>query len=107
VLLLQKKTAQEVQWEGKTGTRLDYEVFMTTPQAVGHDRRGQPHYLRTLEGKLIEHEETVPVIRRTDEGTKVEHRTRQRKLLHDDLPEVARYFCEWVTQPERMRWLNG
>ena len=107
VLLLQKKTAQEMQWEGKTGTRLDYEVFMTTPQAVGHDRRGQPHYLRTPEGKLIEHEETVPVIRRTDEGTKVEHRTRQRKLLHDDLPEVARYFCEWVTQPERMRWLNG
>jgi type I restriction enzyme M protein len=107
VLLLQRKTVEEIQWESKIGARVDYEVFMTTPKAVGHDRRGQPHYLRTPAGELIEHEETLPIIRRTDEGAKVEHRTRQRKLLHDDLPEVARYFREWVTQPERMRWLNG
>jgi len=107
VLLLQKKKPQEIQWEEETSTRLDHEVFMTTPQAVGHDRRGQPHYLRTPEGKLVEYEETVQVIRRTDEGAKVEHRTRHRKLMHDDLPEVTRYFREWVTQPHRMRWLNA
>ncbi len=106
VLLLQKKTDAEVQWERKSGKIIDYDVFMTTPQAVGHDRRGQPHYLRSPEGKLVEHTVTVPIIRQSEAGAEVEHRTRRRKMLHDDLPEVVEYFREWVSQPERMGWLN-
>lgn len=107
VLLLQKKPRSEIEWERRTNSRLNYEVFMSTPQAVGHDRRGQPYYLRTPRGHLILHDETIPVIRRTEAGTQVEHRTRQRKVLHDDLPEVAHYFQEWIRQAERMRLLNG
>jgi type I restriction enzyme M protein len=107
VLLLQKKTAWEMQIEQEMGRPRDYEVFMTTPQAVGHDRRGKVHYLRTPEGELIEYEEEVPVYRRAVDGRQVvEHRRQQRKAVHDALPEVVHYFAEWVGQSERMRWLN-
>jgi len=34
---------------------------------------------------------------------------RQQKVREkfDQLPEAMRYFTEWVSKPERMRWLNG
>ncbi len=108
VLLLQKKTSEEIRFEEEMGHPRDYEVFMTTPQAVGHDRRGEPLYLRTPEGELIEYEEEAFVPRRMADGRQtMERRREKRKAIHDELPEVVRYFAEWTRQPERMRWLNG
>jgi len=108
VLLLQKKTTEELRIEQEMGHPRDYEVFMTTPQAVGHDRRGEVYYLRTPEGELIEYEEETTIYRRAPDGQQVAERRRvQRKAIHDELPEVVRYFLEWVGQPERVRWLNG
>lgn len=108
VLILQKKTEAELRLERETGKPLVYDVFMTTPQAVGHDKRGNPYLLRTPEGAVIEYDEEIPVQRRTATGTVVVERRRQRRMaIHDDLPEVVRYFKAWVQQPERMRWLNG
>lgn len=108
VILLQKKTQEEIRIEQELGHMRDYEVYMTTPQAVGHDRRGEVLYLRTSEGELIEYEEETPVYRRAPNGQQViERRNQRRKVIHDELPEVVRYFTEWVSQPERMRWLNA
>lgn len=107
VLLLQKKTGVEMRVERETGKPRDYEVFMTTPQAVGHDRRGETLYLRTPEGELIEYEEEVTFTRRNANGNLVTERRRQRaREKFDQLPEVVRYFSEWINKPERMRWLN-
>ena len=108
VLLLQKKTSEEMRVEQEIGRPRDYEVFMTIPQAVGHDRRGEVQYLRTPEGELIEYEEERLVTRRTaDRQQIVEHRRQRRRVVHDELPEVVRYFAEWVRLHDRMRWLNG
>jgi type I restriction enzyme M protein len=108
VLLLQKKTEAEIQLEEQLGQPKDYQVFMTMPQAVGHDRRGNVHYLRTPEGDLIEYEEERLVSRRTADGSQVvEHRRQRKRVVHDDLPEVVRYFAEWLQENDRMRWLNG
>jgi type I restriction enzyme M protein len=108
VLLLQKKTEAEIQLEEQLGQPKDYQVFMTMPQAVGHDRRGNVHYLRTPEGDLIEYEEERLVSRRTADGSQVvEHRRQRKRVVHDDLPEVVRYFSEWLQKGDRMRWLNG
>jgi type I restriction enzyme M protein len=107
VLLLQKKTREEMELEQELGHQRPYEVFMTTPQAVGHDRRGDPHYLRTPEGELIEFEKEVSVTRRNMEGAYVtETRMRRSREIFDQLPEVVRYFSEWVNKGDRMRWLN-
>lgn len=108
LLLLQKKTAEEIRVEQEMGRPRDYEVFMTMPKSVGHDRRGEIEYLRTPEGELIEYPETKLVYRRGADGRQiVERRTHKRNAVHDELPEVVRYFQEWARQPERMRWLNG
>ena len=108
VLLLQKKAHQEVAIEQAAGRPNSYEVFMAMPRAVGHDRRGNTLYLRTPEGDLIERAEPYSVFRQTPEGeTIVETTNRQRTVKHDELPNVARQFREWVSTPERMRWLNG
>ena len=108
VLLLQKKTADEIAIEKAVGRPNDYEVFMAIPHAVGHDRRGHPMYRRTPEGDLIEDEETVSVFRHgLDGGTVVERTMRRRLVIHDDLPDVVERFRAWVNQPGRMEWLNG
>jgi hypothetical protein len=80
---------------------------MTTPEAVGHDRRGEIHYLRTPEGELIEYEDTISITRRNSEGLFVTERRQQKvREKFDQLPDVVRYFTDWVSKPERMRWLN-
>ncbi|MGQ9853874.1 MAG: N-6 DNA methylase [Candidatus Oleimicrobiaceae bacterium] len=108
VLLLQKKTDEDMRIEQETGRPREYEIFMTTPEAVGHDRRGEVHYLRTPEGELIEYEDTVTVTRRNADGQFVTEQRRQKvREKFDQLPEVVRYFTDWVSKPERMRWLNG
>ena len=102
VLLLQKKTEEQM------GKPFDYEIFMAKPEAVGHDRRGEVHYLRTPEGELIEYEDTITITRRNASGQLVtEQRQQKARAVFDQLPEVVRYFTDWVSKPERMRWLNG
>jgi type I restriction enzyme M protein len=108
ILLVQKKTREEMLIEQEAGRPRDYEIFMTTPEAVGHDRRGEVHYLRTPEGELIEYEDTVTVTRRNASGQLVtEQRQQKVREKFDQLPEVVRYFTDWISKPERMRWLNG
>jgi type I restriction enzyme M protein len=108
VLLMQKKTDEEMLIEQETGKLRDYEIFMATPEAVGHDRRGEVVYLRTPEGEMIEYEDTITVTRRKPSGELVTEQRRQKvRAVFDQLPEVVRYFTDWVSRPERMRWLNG
>lgn len=107
VMLLQKKTRNEIAIEKEMGRPRDYEVFLTTPEAVGHDRRGEVHYLRTPEGELIEYDDVVPVIRRNADGQLItEYREQKVREKFDQLSEVVRYFTEWISKRERMRWLN-
>ena len=108
VLLLQKKTPQELIIEQAAGRPSAYEVFMALPRAVGHDRRGNPLHLRTPEGNLIERAEPHSVFRHTPGGDMVVETTTRRSMVrHDELPDVVRQFRHWVSTPERMRWLNG
>lgn len=107
VLLLQKKTIEDLNIEKEVGRIKDYEVFMSTPQKVGHDRRGEVEYLRTPEGELIEYEDKSLIIRRLADGKQVaEQRSEIRKAVNDQLPEVVRFFVEWASQTERARWLH-
>ena len=108
VLLLQKKTNEEMAIEQARGNPNTYEVFMAMPRAVGHDRRGNTLHLRTPEGALIERSEPHTVFRQAPDGeTVVETTDRRYMVKHDELPNVAQRFREWVTTAERMRWLNG
>jgi len=107
VLLLQKKTREELRIEELSGKPSDYEIFMTTPEAVGHDQRGEIHYLRTPEGELIEYEEEVKFVRRNVSGQYITTTRKQKRMaIFDQLPEVVYFFAEWARQHDHMRWLN-
>jgi type I restriction enzyme M protein len=72
VLILRKKDPEKSYDE-------DYEIFMSTPDKVGHDRRGNPVFLKDDEGKVKVNEKGIPI-------------------QDDDLPEVTKAFQEWVEE---------
>lgn len=76
VLVLQKKTEEELKLERASGKPLNYDVFMAIPQTVGHDRRGNRIYQRTPEGKIMTRED----------GT---------NLIDDSLALVGGVFSKW------------
>ena len=108
VLLLQKKTRREIALEIEMDQLRNYEVFMATPEAVGHDRRGNVLYLRTPSGDLIEHKENVSIYRQDADGRNtIEWRENISRMVHNELPEVARHFEEWVSEPAKRAWINN
>ncbi len=68
VLILQKKSAA-------TPTPDDYEVFMAPVARVGHDKRGNPTFLRDADGNEI-----------LVDG---------KKISDDQTPQVVRAFIDW------------
>ncbi|MEM3507347.1 MAG: N-6 DNA methylase [Candidatus Bathyarchaeia archaeon] len=71
ILILKKKYPEEQKLQK------DYEIFMAIPERVGHDRRGNPVYKLTAEGKIELDKKGQPVI-------------------EDHLPFVAELFRKWV-----------
>jgi type I restriction enzyme M protein len=108
ILILQKKSEGQMKLEEASGQIEDYQVFMAIPEAVGHDRRGQPVYLRTPEGEIIEQEETVAVVTRESGGlTILEPKKELRPVIDDDLPQVSELFKRWVREQNLMGWFNA
>lgn len=71
VLLLRKKTP--------TDQNKEYSVFMSMPESVGEDRRGNPVYERAPDGDIMVDEEG-------------------REIIDDDLPNVVESFEKWVAE---------
>jgi type I restriction enzyme M protein len=105
---LQKKSEGQMKLEEASGQIEDYQVFMAIPEAVGHDRRGQPVYLRTPEGEIIEQEETIAVVTRESGGLTIsEPKKELRPVIDDDLPQVSELFKRWVREQNLMGWFNA
>lgn len=49
VLFLQKKTQEQKDAEGKSGSMADYNIFMAMVEKIGHDKRGNPTFTRDNE----------------------------------------------------------
>jgi len=71
ILILKKKTPEQEKLQE------DYEIFMSIPEKVGHDRRGNPIYITTPEGEIELDERGNPII-------------------EDHLPLVAQAFKKWI-----------
>ena len=50
VLILQRKTQEQIDLETASGQISDYEIFMAVANHVGHDKRGQDTYVRDAQG---------------------------------------------------------
>ena len=106
VLILQKKTQEEINEERYARRLTPYNIFMAMVEKVGHDRRGNTLFKRDEAGNEIwvPEENTSPVNYENAEGAiadlQIERKTR---VIDDQSLEVPRVFAQWKKE-EGIGW---
>lgn len=104
ILFLQKKTQKEMDDEEKSGQIIDYNIFMTMIDHIGHDKRGNIIFKRDEKGNIIMTEKEETVAEKDSEGNVVYRKeTRQEKGVNDQTVLVADVFAKWKRQ-EGIAW---
>ena len=105
VLILQKKTEQQILSEETSGQMADYNIFMAMVEKVGHDKRGNPMFKRDNEGNevLVPDTNSVLVLSETGEGERTVSHQQKRKVEDDQTPDVPAIFADWKIQ-EGLAW---
>lgn len=97
VLILQRKTEEEIYHEGLQGRLDDYEIFMAQVGSIGHDKRGNTVYVRNEQGEEIlfspEDEEAARLI--LDDESVQRRAVPPAKRVDDDTPKIADAFLDW------------
>ncbi|MGK2963717.1 MAG: N-6 DNA methylase [Gemmatimonadaceae bacterium] len=97
LLVLQRKSDQEIGLESAAGRMNDYPVFMAVANHVGHDKRGNVAYVRDQHGNEIV-EECEEQIKDWVDGTPVyKHERRLKKVVDDNTIQVAQAFQRWLS----------
>lgn len=105
VLIVQKKTMDEINEEQRIGKIKPYNIFMAMVEKVGHDKRGNTLFKRDEYGNEIwvPEEQNVLEMDKTSEGditVKAECKTR---VINDQSREVPAIFAKWK-QREGIPW---
>lgn len=96
VLLLQRKTDEEMSSEATQEQMADYDIFMAQLNAMGHDKRGNTVYKRNEDGEEILAEvENPELIEFAAGGEATVRPVPRRKVVNDDTPLVADEFIDW------------
>lgn len=104
VLILQKKTPEQIYEEERTGKMADYPIFMAMVDRIGHDKRGNPVFKRDKHGNEILVPDTEVIsIGETADGQKTAKIESKRKVIDDQTPLVAETFKKWRDQ-EGLIW---
>ena len=106
VLILQKKTQEEINEERYARQLTPYNIFMTMVEKVGHDRRGNTLFKRDEDGNEIwlPEENTAPINYGNAEGAIVNIQTeRKTRIIDDQSLEVPRLFAQWKKE-EGIGW---
>ena len=97
VLVLERKTDEEIAVETAAGHLNDYEVFMAVANHIGHDKRGNVTYVRDREGNEIV-EEVETTFKEYENGMPVyKKQLTRRKVIDDNTLQIAQAFQEWLT----------
>jgi len=96
VLVLERKTDEEMAVEAAAQRFNDYEIFMAVANHIGHDKRGNINYVRDKRGNEIV-EEVEEVLKEYEDGRPVYKRQRTRKKVVDDNTlQIAQAFRSWL-----------
>lgn len=96
VLVLERKTDEEIAVEAAAGRLNDYEVFMAVANHIGHDKRGNVTYVRDRKGNEIV-EEVEETLKEYEDGKPVYKKQRtQRKVIDDNTLQIAQAFRSWL-----------
>lgn len=100
LLVLQRKSDEQIAVETAAGRINDYPVFMAVANHVGHDKRGNVAYVRDSQGNEII-EEAEETIKDWVNGTPVYRRERrQRKVVDDNTQQIAQEFRRWLFEQD-------
>lgn len=100
VLLLQRKTDEEMAVEGAANCMNDYEVFMAVANHIGHDKRGNITYVRDRKGNEIV-EEVEEQVKEYEDGKPVYRRQKtQKKVIDDNTLQIAQAFRSWLYEQD-------
>jgi type I restriction enzyme M protein len=100
VLILQRKTDEEIALESAAGRMSDYEVFMAVATHIGHDKRGNVTYVRDRKGNEIV-EEVEEVLKEYENGAPIYKKQRiQRKVVDDNTLQIAQAFRSWLSEQD-------
>lgn len=98
VLVLERKTADEIAVETAAGRLNDYDVFMAIANHIGHDKRGNITYVRDAKGHEIV-EELEENVKEYEDGRPVYKRQRTlRKVVDDNTLQIAQAFRTWLQE---------
>jgi type I restriction enzyme M protein len=98
LLVVERKTDEEIALEQAAKRKNDYGVFMAVANHVGHDKRGHKTYVRDAKGNEIV-EEVEEVFREIVDGKPVYKRQMtQRKVTDDNTMQIAQAFRIWLTE---------
>lgn len=94
VLVLQRKSEQQVRDEIVGGRIKDYEIFMAICDHIGHDKRGNAVYIRDEHGFEIVRE-TEDAITTTHGDYDVQKHLAKERVVDDNTQQIAEEFRSW------------
>lgn len=100
VLVMQRKTADQIILESATGRKNDYNVFMAVANHVGHDKRGNRTYVRDKDGNEIVEEIEEDTKEYVDGKPVYKKQKSQRKVLDDNTLQIAQAFRKWLLEQD-------
>ena len=100
VLVLERKTEEQVALEQAADRKNDYGVFMAVAAHIGHDKRGIRTYVRDAKGNEIV-EEVVETIKEYENGQPVyKQQKTKRKVVDDNTMQIAQAFRRWLSEQD-------
>lgn len=100
VLVLERKTAEEIALEKAADRKRDYNVFMAVANHIGHDKRGNKTYVRDMKGNEIV-EERDETVKEYEHGTPVYKKQKNlRKVEDDNTLQIAQEFRKWLSEQD-------
>ena len=99
ILFLQKKTKSEIAEEEKSREIIDYDIFMTMIDHIGHDKRGGKIFKRDDNGNIVMLEVEDLVKEKDADGNLIARKeVTQEKIVNDQTIHVAGVFANWKTK---------
>jgi type I restriction enzyme M protein len=100
VLVLQRKSEEEIARETAAGRKSNYQAFMALANHIGHDKRGNKTYVRDKRGfEIIE--EIEENVKEYVDGRPVFKQQKTRKKVEDDNTlQIAQEFRRWLSEHE-------
>ena len=97
VLILQKKTKDEISKEESTGQMADYNIYMAIVDKIGHDKRGNTLFKRDNEGNeiMVPEKQNVYRLDETSAGDKTAQMESREKIVDDQTILVPDIFRKW------------